>query len=120
MLVASMALSLTIPSQTIAPEIASAPVEVTENMAIGMAAKEMAGRGAVILDFSVGEKHLFFQKDAARKGEVSCFRVNEEAFGKTDMRLFGFYYTRGISPGSARTANPVQTTGIFGVFSEVI
>jgi hypothetical protein len=40
--------------------------------------------------------------------EVSCFLQNEEVFGQTDMLLFGFFYTRGISPEAERTANPVQ------------
>jgi len=47
--------------------------------------------------------------------EVSCFRQNEEVFGQTDMLFFGFFYTRGISPEAERTANPVQTTAVFGM-----
>jgi hypothetical protein len=31
------------------------------------------------------------------------------------MPLFGLFYTRGISPEAERTANPVQTTAVFGM-----
>ena len=48
--------------------------------------------------------------DAEGRTEVSCFLQNEEVFGQTDMFLFGFFYTRGISPEAERTANPVQTS----------
>jgi len=52
--------------------------------------------------------------------EVSRFRQNEEVFGQTDMLLFGFFYTRGISPEAERTANPVQTCHLEGVVGKPV